>query len=385
MKNPSTLHIDRDAYRSNLRFFMQRAPSSRLCAVVKANAYGHGLVPCARTALEAGAAYLGIVDNSEVQAIREAGIDTPVMRLRPADLDETWEAGPYNLEECVGDLAAARKLAAWGQQRGEPVRCHLKLDVGMGRSGLNVEAHPEDVERLFQLDGILWAGVMTHFPCADEPDVSITETQIRRFSELLERYRPLMPPEIIRHAANSAAALRFESTHLDMIRPGIATYGLAPGPDLPLPTGLRPVMAWTTYLAQIRLLDSGTTVGYGMTYTTPERKRIGTLPIGYANGYDRRLSNRGQVLVRGVRCPVVGRISMDLVNVDLTPVPDAEVGDDVALIGCQGGQEIATSEMAGWLGTITYEITTSLGRAERQNPAIYPVRNTDCGSGSVDS
>ncbi len=371
MKQPSVLTIDLEAYRSNLEFFKRLAPNSELCAVVKANAYGHGLIPCAQAAIQAGASRLGFVDNAEAATLRDAGITVPLVRLRPAILEEAQVAAKYDVEESIGDVSAARLFADWGRERRKPVVCHLKLDVGMGRAGVDLISHPEHGRQIIEMEGLEVVGLMTHFPCSDEINESFTLRQLSRFQEFLNQLKPVCGDRIVCHTANSAACLRFSETRLDMIRPGIASYGLEPGPSCPLPQELRPVMSWHTFLAQCREMCTGSTVGYGSTYTLPEAKRIGTLPVGYANGYDRRLGGRACVLIRGRRCPVLGRISMDMVSVDLTPVPDAVVGDEVVLLGAQGQDEINASEMAGWMDTITYEIVTNLGRSAYQNQVCY--------------
>ncbi len=367
MKHPSILRVDRAAYRANLGFFMEKCRPARVCAVVKANAYGHGLVECARVAVDAGVAALGIVDNSEAEALRGAEVGLPLMRLRPAEIDEARAAGSFDIEECVGDLDAAEAMARWGRERGRAVRYHLKLDVGMGRAGIDALAQAAVVERILTLDGLRNVGVMTHFPCADESGQRITVTQGERFHRQVEALRDWLPPDVLLHTANSATCLRFPDLHLSLVRPGIASYGLEPGPECPLPAALKPVLSWHTTLVQVRELPAGATVGYGMTHKLPKAARVGTLPIGYANGYDRRLANKGQVLVCGKRCPVIGRVSMDLVNIDLSTASEASVGDEATLLGERPGGSISAAEMAEWMGTITYEIATNLGRAERSN------------------
>ena len=237
----------------------------------------------------------------------------------------------------------------------------------MGRAGIDALAQTAAVERILTLDGLRNVGVMTHFPCADESAERITRSQAERFHRQVDILRDWLPPDVLLHTANSATCLRFPDLHLGLVRPGIASYGLEPGPDCPLPTALRPVLSWHTTLIQVRELPTGATVGYGMTYKLPKAARVGTLPIGYANGYDRRLANRGQVLVCGKRCPVIGRVSMDIINIDLSTAPEARVGDEATLLGERPGGSITAAEMAEWMGTITYEIATNLGRAERSN------------------
>lgn len=371
MTDTSVLTIDLAAYQRNLRALRRKAGRARLCAVVKANAYGHGLVPCAWAAIQAGVEYLGIVDNDEIKTLRESGISTPLLRLRPALIDEVREAAGLQVEELVGDLDAAERIAAWGRRRKQPISVHLKLDVGMGRAGLNVETCPGQAEKILKLKGLNVVGLMTHLPCADEANQSLTARQLQRFRFLADVMHAQVSHKMICHAANSATLLRFPEGCMDMVRPGIATYGLDPGPDCPLSDEFQPVMSWKTYVVQIRHLHAGATIGYGMTYTVPEAKRIGTLPVGYANGFDRRLSNCAEVLVCGKRCPVLGRVSMDLVSIDLTSVPEAQVGEEAVLLGCQGNECITATDWARWMNTITYEIVTNLGRSTQQNRTVY--------------
>ncbi len=355
--------INLRAYERNLKHLIAALGDGvSLCAVVKADAYGHGLERIAPAAVKCGAAVLGIADNWEAERIRGLGIQTRLLRLRPVAIEEAREALAWDVEEIVGDMECADGLSKLGLERQRPIPVHLKLDAGIGRMSFSLPRDLERVRRVCQLPGIAIVGVMTHFPCADEDDSEITLGQLDRFNQNLASLDAFLPPNAIRHTANSAAALRYPQSRFDMARLGIITYGLLPSSAMKLDFSPQPVMQWKTTVVQIRNVPQGSSIGYGMTIRLDRDRRIATLPLGYADGFLRAWSNNADVLIRGIRCPVVGRVSMNLVIVDVSDLPDARVGDEVVLLGEQGNESITADELAERAGTIHYEITCLVGR-----------------------
>lgn len=367
MHHHTRVVVNLRAYQSNIRYLSQRlGPQTKLCAVVKADAYGHGLDEIAKAAVNSGAAYLGIVDNWEAQRICELGIRLPIIRLRPGLRDEVEEATQWGVEENAGSLQTAKTYSGIGEKIGRPVPTHIQLDVGIGRMGFYTEQQRSDLELALSLSGIQLKGVMTHFPSADNKDASISEKQLRQFLQNVEDLKAYLPKDVLLHASNSAALLRFPNAHLGMARAGIISYGLKPDLALEIPAELQPVMQWETKVVQVRDVPAGATVGYGMTHTMQQDGRIALLPTGYADGYLRDYSNRADVLVRGKRFPVVGRVSMNLITVDVSHDPKVQAGDDVILMGKQGNEAILASDLAKIANTIDYEIVCLIGRCNNK-------------------
>jgi len=371
MNHHTQVCIDLRAFETNIRFFRSLLASPcRLCAVVKADAYGHGLKLLAPVALEAGADCLGIVDNWEAELIRNLNLSGPLIRLRPATAEEVREAAAWGIEEVVGSYESACAFAQLGRDRRTPVPVHLKLDIGINRMSFSFPHHREIIEQVCRMEGLAVRGVMTHFLVSDEDDLTVTLDQLNRFERETRALAPCLPSGTLIHAANSAACLRIPQSRLSMVRLGIALYGQNPSPCVKLPPVLQPVMSWKTRIVLIRTVPQASTIGYGMTYQTVQSQRIATLPVGYADGYVRTPSYRLEVLIRGVRCPVVGRVSMDMTTVDVTHVPEVQEGDEVVLMGRQGSEQITTDELACNAGTISYEITCRIGSCTRNRFAI---------------
>lgn len=363
--NVSVVSIDLQAYQQNLSVLRATLPNTvMLCAVVKADAYGHGLHRIAPAAVDAGADYLGITENHEVQRIRDLGIQLPVIRLRPALLNEAAEAIQYHVEEIVGSLASAKLLSAAANQSNATLPIHIKIDTGINRMGFHLPQQYAALSESISLPNLQVKGVMTHFPNADE-DSSITQQQETRFFELLSSI-PINKDNLLIHTSNSAAALTLSQETKQLVRVGIASYGLKPAANFALPVGIKPVMSWKTQVVQVRDVTAGSTIGYGMTYTTARESQVATLPIGYANGYIRALSNNADVLIQGKRCPVVGRVSMNMITVDVTDLNDVNIGDEVVLAGNQGDGTITIDELAERAGTISYELACLIGASNRE-------------------
>jgi alanine racemase len=361
--------VDLEAVRHNVRRLMRDLPAGAVhCAVVKANGYGHGAVPVAGAALEAGSTWLGVAAVAEAEELRQAGLDAPVLifgALTGAELERAVAAGAEVVVWSAPFLAEARRLRA---------RVHVKFDSGMGRLGVK-----EDLARELcagaARDGLL-AGLMSHFATADEADTTFFEYQLGRFAALARELKDVYPG-LLCHTANSAATLRGPRAHFDMIRTGIAMYGLAPSNDDPFKDDLRPAMKLSSYIAGVREVERGESVGYGRRFVAEAPARVGIVPIGYADGVARRLTNRGQVLVAGRRCEIRGTVSMDQLTV-LLPGDWGAPGDEVVFFGAagEGGEQtgqawtgaagprrdaadaprILCEEMARLLETINYEI-----------------------------
>jgi alanine racemase len=335
---------------------------SRLCVVLKSNAYGHGLAALAPVAVAAGADYVGICTNPEAAAVRALGLEVPLLRLRmglPEELVEGVRA--LDVEEQVGTLRAAEYLSALGCRLGRDVRVHLNIDTGMGRSGF----FPEEIaaiRRVIGLPKLKVVGVMTHFPSADGVQIGPTEQILDAFDDLCEQLADDLPEDVLFHTHNSAATVRLCDRRREMVRVGAACYGVRTSQEFANPADLRPVMSIRTRVAQVREIPAGRTIGYGGLFTTQRPSRIASLPVGFGEGYPRSLFNKGIVLIHGQRCPVVGRVSLNITTVDVTDLAEpAEWGDEVVLVGRQGDDEITFEFLADKFASVHTEINLMAG------------------------
>lgn len=361
---PTWARIDLDAISGNVRALRALA-GVPLMAVLKADAYGHGAVRSARAALAGGAAALAVATLGEARVLREAGIGAPLLVLGYTPPWQVREAARLGVMLTICEHDAVRACAAVAET-GLPLRVHVEVDTGMARTGVAVDDLGPMLRLLAGLEGVQVEGVYTHFAGADAADPTNAEAQLRRFQHVLAALTSagLRPPLV--HAANSAALLRFPGARFDMVRPGIACFGLAPSPYVALPAALGPALSFHTEVAQVRELPPGTPVSYGGVFVTSRHSRIATIPVGYADGL-RRAPPWREVLVRGRRAPIVGRICMDYAMVDVTDIAGVKRGDPVTLIGAQGDDRITAEEVAGWLGTINYEVVaTILPRVPRE-------------------
>lgn len=344
------------------------SPGTRLCVVVKANAYGHGAGPVAETALKAGADYLAVALLEEAAQLRSQGIKIPILLLGHTLPELAHKVAALNLTQTIFSLNQAQALSQAGQANGRPVKVHLKVETGMGRLGLVPREALALAIELVKLPGLELEGVFTHFASADSDDKSYLQIQFGRFLELRQALREagLVPP--IFHCANSAAILSAPQTHLDMVRLGIVTYGLWPSPELSPHPSFRPqaAMYLKTGLALVKDVPAGSCLSYGCTFQTSRPSRIATLPIGYADGWPRGLSGRADCLIAGRRAPVVGRICMDYCLVDLSALPaDLDPNSEVLLFG---GPQLPVEEVAAKLETINYEIVCMVSQ---RVPRVY--------------
>ncbi len=367
MHHNTRVNINLRAYRHNLEMLASSlSPGCRLCAVLKADAYGHGLKQLAPIADACGVEIMAIVDNWEAEAIRRMGVKRTIIRLRPAVVDEIGEALQWGVEEIVGSIDQAEALSTIGVKCKQPIPVHLALDVGISRMEFSNPIQPDDLKRLIALPGITIKGVMAHFPCADEEDISISKAQGDKFVREYGNMAPYLPDDVSIHIANSAATMRLPECQHDLARLGIITYGLSPTNTIDFDNCFQPVMTVTTQVVQVRQVPKGSTIGYGMTHCVENDAIIATLPVGYADGYLREFSNKADVLIGGERCPVVGKVSMNMITVDVSHLKHVQTGDEAVLLGEQGTGIITAEELAHHANTINYEITCILGRINCQ-------------------
>ena len=359
---PSRALIDLKAYTHNLDAVRRLAGEhTHVMAVVKAGAYGHGMVPIARKAIEWGAEMLGAATVEEGVELREAGITAPILVLTQPCLSSLAPIVEHDLTLMLSDVATGERLGELAHRANKVVRIHCKIDSGMGRQGFILEDALEKIQYLTRISPIDIEGVATHFPSADEPDDAFTYNQIRQFKQLLRQFDKQGIPFEMAHAANSAAVVNYPGSAFDMVRAGLMTYGEWPS-KAPQVTGmLEQVLRWETRVTQVRELEPGATIGYGRTYTTPGRMRAAVLSVGYGDGYPHHLSNRADVLIHGQRCPLRGSVCMDQIVVDVTGLTEVRPGDPATLIGRNGDQVITAAELARHAGTIPYEILTNIG------------------------
>lgn len=330
----------------------------RFLGVVKANAYGHGAVPVAKKLEELGAEYLAVACLDEAVELRQAGITAPILLLGPTPAEFAGELLHYDLTQSVQDLPAARALSEAAVQADKLLKIHIKADTGMSRLGFlcdeeHVATSVNEIAQVCALPGLKAEGIFTHFANADG-DESYSMRQLTRFLDAVDKLSARGVKFEIRHCAASAAVLNYPCTHLDMVRPGIALYGHYPDPScegLDGP-GLLPVMTLKTRIVAVRELSAGTCISYGCTHTLARDSRLAVLPVGYADGLERLLSNRSEMLVRGKRVPILGRVCMDMCMVDVTDLPAVEVGDEATVFG----PELPLEEKADAVGTIQYEL-----------------------------
>lgn len=343
---------------------------AQLMAVVKASAYGHGAVECARALESIGADWFGVAMVEEGIELREAGISRPIFCLGGFWRGQADDVIAHDLTVAVYRLDQAEELNARAGALGQTVNFHLKVDTGMGRLGIPLDEVAEFAVALRQFDHLKLDGVMTHFADADSIEPDYTERQIARYDEAIKILRGLGFDPSWRHLANSAGIHAYPQSHGNLARVGAAMYGLSRDVLSPRlePFDLRPVMSLHSRIVMLKTVPAGTTLGYGCAFTTTRESRIATLPIGYADGLRRLHSNNGSVLVRGCFAPIAGRVSMDLTIIDVTDVPGVEPGDEAILIGEQNGLRIAAEDLAGQIGTISYEIVTGISA---RVPRVY--------------
>ena len=364
------VEVDLQAIRNHVRYLVEMT-GTEVMVVVKADGYGHGAVPVARAALEAGASWCAVARADEALELRDAGLDCPLMMLGYTPEGRIAELLNLGVRLPFWSEAQAARIQAAAEQVGATAYLHLKVDTGMSRLGVQADQAVELVRVLERYPDLELEGIFTHFARADEADPKPTRQQEVLFEQVLSALDQdrLRPPLV--HAANSAASLKRPSAHYDLLRFGISLYGLEPSPESPLPSAFQPALAWKSVLSQVKVLPAGRGVSYGHIYTTSGEERIGTIPVGYADGYHRVTGT--EVLVRGTRVPVIGRVCMDQIMVNLDEVPGARAGDEVVLVGRQGECSYTADDLARAWNSINYEVVCAISaRVPRYYQAAAP-------------
>lgn len=353
-----------DHLRANLDAVRARVGGRAVLAAVKADAYGHGAVEVSRMIERTGAAdWLGVATVGEGLELRAAGITLPVLKLSVARGEEVAAAVAAGLTLCVVDEDSILEAGAAATALGTTASVHLKVDTGMRRIGCEPELAPSLAQRVDATPGVRLEGLFSHLPISDSPrGEEFTRGQVALFARTAREVEAARGPVPLKHLANSGAVLGHPDTWFDLVRPGIMIYGAYPDPEAARTVPLLPALEWRTRVSFVKRVPAGETVGYGRTWTAPRDTWIATVPVGYGDGYSRLLSNRGRMLVRGRSYPIAGRVCMDQTMIDLGPDTDVTVGDDVVLVGRSGTDEITTSEIAGLMGTIPYEVTCLITR-----------------------
>ena len=358
-QRPTRIVVDLDVLGGNLRAIRAKV-GVPVMAIVKANAYGHGLVPVAHHLQAQGVEQLGVAFVEEGMALRRAGITVPILVLGGILGRQVTQLIQHDLEITVSSLDKLRKVEAAAERLGRKAVVHLKIDTGMERIGVHSYSCGPMIEAAAASSWCTVKGVYSHLACADDPASPMTALQLERFLEACAHFERIGAPMPIRHLANSGGVLHYPQTWLDMVRPGIMLYGVLPDPGAHRTVDVKPALSLISQVVYFKTVLAGHPVGYGATWAPPHDSHVVTVPIGYGDGYPRALSNCGEVLIRGQRRPIVGRLCMDQFMVDLGPDGSAYVEDDVVLIGTQGGETISVEDVAQRAGTIGYEILTRL-------------------------
>ena len=353
------VEVDLAAIEGNARALVA-STDAHLMAVVKANGYGHGAVETARAAALGGATWFGVARPEEALELRDSGIKEPILVLSPSPKGTLDQLLARDISITVDDRDHIEAVASAAQSQGLKAKVHLKLDTGMSRIGARPEEAASLAGELRDLDSVSLDGLFTHFARADELEAASAREQLERFNVALAELEDADLRPAMVHAANSAATITLPEAHFDMVRVGIALYGLQPSKEWSLPEDFRPALQWKSQLTRVRNLPAKTGVSYGHEYVTGSEERIGTFPVGYGDGLRRIPGN--QVLIGSKQVPVVGRICMDLSMMQLDSVPDANVGDEVVLIGGQGDTSISAEQVADRWGTINYEVTCGISQ-----------------------
>ena len=361
--------VDLEALAYNYHQLRQLVPPSvKFLAVVKADAYGLGAIPVSKKFEELDADFSGVATVKEGIELRNGGIKKPILVLSGINQEEVEDVLTYQLTPMIYRLEIAEALSVVARTRGKKVPVHIKVDTGMGRIGVFPEEAPAFANRVRKFENVEIEGIASHFSTADEENASFTNAQLKRFSQTIEEMKKLdiYPPFC--HIANSAALVNLPAAHFTLVRPGIMLYGSYPSPSVKGKVSLRQVMSWKSLIADLKKVPEGYPISYGRTFITQRPSLVAAIPVGYADGYNRLFSNRGEVLIKGIKAPVVGRVCMDWTMVDVTDIPGIEVGNEVVLMGSQLGQAITPEELGERIGTIPYEILCAVGK---RVPRIY--------------
>jgi len=364
-ERPTQAVVNLKAISDNIAQIRKRIGRRReLMVVVKADAYGHGAVPVSRAALRSGATCLGVSSPEEGGELREAGMDIPILVLGLIQPEAADKAVGLKLEQTICSLELAAALDQGSRKASTRINVHVKVDTGMGRIGVLPENALAFVRRVRQFKNLDLTGIFSHFSSADDADKTFALRQLEIFNGVVREIEAAGIHIPKKHMANSAAILDLPESYLDLVRPGIMLYGLYPSPHVSRSIKLKPAMTLRTEVSYVKSVPGRTPISYGRTFFTRKETRVATLPVGYADGYSRLLSNRGTVLIKGQRAPLIGRVCMDMCLADISGIKNVRVGDEVILFG----EEISADEVAENMGTINYEVVCGVGR---RVPRVY--------------
>jgi alanine racemase len=359
---PTVCYIDHESLRWNFRQIRSLlGPQIKILSMVKANGYGHGAPAVARTLAAEGSDAFGVAILEEAIELRRHGITVPVLVLTGVYLDQLELFFEHDLMPVVHDADLLQRLDGAVARLGRSLDVHLKIDTGMGRLGFPAAECDSWLPQIKKLKALRVEGIFSHFSHAESVEGQYTRKQLEIFHHLVQclATEGIAPTLVL--LANSAATITLPEAYFNMVRPGLMLYGVYPSPEMAARISLKPVLSWKTRILQLKKVPCNTSISYGQTFITKRDSLIATLPIGYADGYPRLLSNRGQALVGGKRVPVAGRVCMDLTMLDVTDIGKIQQGDEVVLLGTQENDAISADEMAAWADTISYEILTSIG------------------------
>lgn len=359
---PSWVEVDLDALDWNIGRVRDLAPDGvRILLVVKADAYGHGAVRISQQAADCGVDMLGVATLDEGRELRGAGIELPILILSPVLREELDEVLENELAVSASSVEFAKAASAEAVRRGTTCRMHVEVDTGMGRAGLSSASAVEEIKQMVAMEGLDLEGIFTHFPASDV-DSDYTGEQIGSFTAILDELSDAGIRFEYVHTANSAAIVNFPASHFNMIRPGLLVYGHAPSLTLKDKVDVRPVLSFKSRLLLVRETPAGSSVSYGRTFIAPSDMTIGVIAAGYGHGMSHRVSNRGEVLFRGTSVPIVGRVTMDMTMIDLSGFENPVSGEEVVIFGCQGEGELSVDDVAGWDGSLNYEVLCRISK-----------------------
>lgn len=365
---PTYVEVDLDRLAANYAAIKQHVAPAKVMCVLKANAYGHGLVPVARLWEELGADYLGLAYLEEGMRLRRAGVRTPILILGGI----LWSQLPLFIQNDLTVTASSTEkllaIEAVARDLGKRARVHLKIDTGMERIGVHWYSASQLLETSLRCEWVDVEGIFSHFANSDAADLSHARLQLERFAEVVASYEAHAKGPLVRHMANSGGVLQLPESHLDMVRPGIMLYGVLPSEQCQRTVPVKPALCWKSRVVFFKVVQAGNPVSYGSTYTPLENTRMVTVPVGYGDGYFRAMSGQAEVCIRGKRYPTRGRICMDQVMVDLGAQGEAYNTDEVVLLGEQGDVAVSAEDLARWAGTIPYEVLTNINT---RVPRVY--------------
>ena len=372
---PTRLEIDLDKLKHNFREIRRVTnPHSKICTVLKADGYGMGAYHIAKELLPLGTSYFAVALLNEATDLRQRGIDSPILVLGYTPDEQFEKIVDNNITQTIYSVESAIKLANVARRKNKKAKIHIKLDTGMCRLGFQAKTSSiTEIKSIFDLEGLEVEGMYTHFAKADENDVDFTYGQFNKYMIMVDRLEKADYRIPVKHVANSAAIIQYPDTHLDMVRAGISIYGLYPDGVDKTKVNLKPIMCLKTRVSHVKKVEKGIPISYGGTYVTERESVIATLPIGYADGFPKSLSSKGNVLLNGKRAPIVGNICLDQCMIDVTGIENVKTGDEVILIGSSGNKEITVDEIANQAYTIRDEIIANISK---RVPRVYLRNNS---------